>query len=165
MGCKILALTYKNANDLELNCSGTWLSITVIRSTWAAVLSHGIGFCLSDHWTGSFSTSPPLPISKELNVLQRTYLPLHCFQGGSDLKHRSDFQEVLFVVLHTYIYGKSSICPEHQFSRAPFAQGNQQTNTLTYLVTPWAFAPPAWYLLLLEKQFERSPIADFMQDL
>lgn len=27
MGCKILALTYKNANDLELNCSGTSLSI------------------------------------------------------------------------------------------------------------------------------------------
>lgn len=27
MGCNILDLTYKNANDLELNCSGTSLSI------------------------------------------------------------------------------------------------------------------------------------------
>lgn len=50
---------------------------TVIRSTWAAVLSHGTEFCLSDCWTGSLSTSSPLLISKEFNVIQSSYLPLH----------------------------------------------------------------------------------------
>lgn len=41
----------------------------------------------------------------------------------------------------------------------------KSTNTSTYLVTPWAFIPPSWSLLLLKNQFERSPTADFMQDL
>lgn len=50
---------------------------TVIRSTWAGVLSHGTASCLSDCWTGSFSTLPPFPISKEFKALQSTYLPLH----------------------------------------------------------------------------------------
>lgn len=137
---------------------------TVIRSTWAAVLSHGTEFCLSDCWTGSLSTSPPLPISKEFNVLQSSYLPLHCFQGGTDLEYRSDFQKVLSVVLHIYIHGKSSICPD-SFPWLLLHKKNQQTNTSTYLLTLWAFTPPSWSLLLLKKHFERPPIADFMQDL
>lgn len=82
----------------------------MIRSPWAGVLSHGTAFCLSDCWTGSFSTSPPFPIPKEFKALQRPF----CCASHKYPGHKIDIQDC-------------------------FLQETQQTNSFpsTFLVKPW----------------------------
>lgn len=139
MGCKILTLTYKNANDLELNCSGTWLSVnTVIRSTWAAVPSHGTEFCLSDHRTGSLSTSRPLLISKEFNVLQSTYLPLHSVFKEELTQSIDQIFRKSFLLYFTFI---SMECPPSALRVFQDSFCTRKINKQIPAHTLWPFGP------------------------
>lgn len=153
------------------NCSETSLSIM----QWVEALNlESLPMAQHPAWVtagfGIFSTTHPFPNSQEFKALQNTDLPVHSFQGGCDLKCRSDFWKVLSVAFHICKCGISAR-DIRQISRTAFVQENQQMKSLQLcllaypLWEPRTLTPPSWSLLLLTKSCEKSAHADFLKDL